>query len=137
MVLRLRVASDGTGGYGCIAAELDLVMQKALEAIVRHGDEDEIGGLAAGLEAEAGTGHLDEGRCAPAMAGATGNDSLTVLGADDEGAFLKAGDDGDAGGFGGDVLRYAFVGCTHEFVQDGVCGLDALVEFCDSCCRLR
>ena len=76
---------------------------------MRHGDENEIGGLAAGLEAEAGPGHLDEGGSAPAMAGAAGDDSLTILAADDECTFLKAGNDGDAGGFGGDVVGDALV----------------------------
>ena len=127
----LRVASDGTGGDGCVAAELDLIVEKALEAVVSGSDEDEVSGLAASLEAEAGPGQLDEGGCAPAMAGATGDDALAVLCANDKRSFFVAGDDGDAGGVGGDAVGDTLVGRVHELVKNHVGGLDAMVEFLD------
>jgi len=126
----LRVASDGAGGYGEVATELDLVLKEALEGIVGGGEEDEVSGLTTSLEAEAGSGELDEGGCAPAVAGAAGDDALTVLSADDEGSFFEAGNDSDTGGFGGDVFRDSFVRSCHEFVEDEVGRFNALVEFC-------
>ena len=125
------VIHDSTGrslGYGDVATKLDLIGEQAVEGVVRHGDEDEVGILAADLETEAGAGKLNEGRRAPAMAGAAGDDSLAVLSADDEGALLEAGDNGDAGGAGGDVFRDALVGCGHELVENHVCGFDAVVK---------
>ena len=94
-------------------------------------DEDEVGGLAAGLEAETRSGQLNEGGRAPTMAGATGHDALTILSADNEGSFFEARYDGNACRLGGDALRDSFVGGTHEFVKDLMGGLDALVEFRD------
>ena len=125
----LRVATDGAGGYGDVAAELDLVMQETLCAVVGDGYEDEVGGLAADLEAEAGTGELDEGRSAPAMAGAAGDDALAVLTADDEGSFLEAGNDGDAGSVRGYAIGKAVVGGVHEFVKNFMGCIDASIEF--------
>jgi len=130
----LGVTSDGAGSYADVAAELDLVVEEAVEGVVGGADEDEICGLATSLEAEAGTGELDEGRCAPAVASTAANDTLTILSAKDEGSFFEAGDDGDAGGFGGDVIRDAFVGGCHELMQDHVGCFDALIELCNVGC---
>jgi hypothetical protein len=124
----LRVASDGTGCYGEVAAELNLVLEEALEGVVGSGEEDEVGGLSARLEAEAGSGELDEGGCAPAMAGAAGDDSLTILRADDEGSFFEGGNDGDACGTGGDVVGDALVGCCHEFVENEMGCFNPFIE---------
>ena len=77
---------------------------------MRHGYEDEVGGFAACLEAKAGTGELDEGGPAPAMAGAAGDDALAILAANDEGPLLEAGNDGDTGGMLGDLVGDALVG---------------------------
>src|ERR1700733_2193300 len=96
---------------------------------MRCGEQDEIGGLTAGLEAEAGSGELDEGRCAPSMAGAAGDDALAVLSADDEGSLFEAGDDGDAGGAGGDVFWDALVRGVHDFVENELGCLNPFVEF--------
>ena len=124
----LRVASDGTGCYGEVAAELNFVLEETLEGVVGGGEEDEVGGLSASLEAKAGSGELDEGRRAPAMAGAAGDDSLTILCADDEGSFFEGGNDGDAGGTGGDVVGDALVGCCHEFVENEIGRFNAFIE---------
>jgi hypothetical protein len=43
-------------------------------------------------------------------------------------SFFEAGYDGDAGGFGGDVVGDAFVGRVHELVKDEVRGFNALIE---------
>jgi len=121
-------ASDGTGCYGGVAAELDFVVEEALEGVAGGADEDEISRLASGLKTEAGTAKLDEGGSAPAMTGAAGNDALTVLSADKEGALLEARNDGDAGGFGSDVIGDAFVGRIHELMKYLVGGFDAVIE---------
>lgn len=62
------------------------------------------------------------------MAGAAGDDTLTVLSTDEEGTLLEAGNDGDAGC----VLRYAvwnaLIGGGHDLVENFVGGLDTLIE---------
>lgn len=136
---KLRVGEDGGGGLrvaadracGCrdVSAEFDLILQKALEALVVGGDEDEIRGLTAGLEAEACAGHLDEDGGAPAMAGAAGQQTLTVLRSDEEGSLFEAGNDRYAGRLGGDLDGNALIRCGHQFVQDGVGSRDALTDF--------
>jgi hypothetical protein len=95
------------------------------------GDEDQVGGLAANLEAEARSGQLNEGGRAPAMASATGDDALSVLCADDKGSLFVSGDDGNAGRVGGDSIGDSMVGGIHEFVKDHLGRLNALVEFLD------
>jgi hypothetical protein len=95
------------------------------------GDEDQVGGLASNLEAEARSGQLNEGGRAPAMASATGDDALSILCADDKGSLFVAGDDGNAGRVGGDSIGDSMVGGIHEFVKDHLGGLHALVEFLD------
>src|SRR6202012_5419738 len=56
----LGVAPDGTGGSGCISADLELVLQHILEALLVHGDEEEAGGRASYRPAKAATGELGE-----------------------------------------------------------------------------
>jgi hypothetical protein len=63
------------------------------------------------------------------VAGATGDDALAVLSADDEGSLLEAGDDGNAGGPAGNVVRNATIWSVHEFVENQVGGFDAVIEF--------
>jgi hypothetical protein len=125
----LRIAAYGAGGYGCVATELELVVEEVLEAIMIHRDQDEVCRLTADLEAEAGPGQLDEGGCAPAVAGAAGDDALAVLSAEHEGSLFVAGDDGDAGGSASDVVRNATIRSVHEFVENQVRGFDAVIEF--------
>jgi hypothetical protein len=93
--------------------------------------KDEISRLAANLEAEARSGQLNEGGCAPPTAGTTGDYALTILCADDEGSFLVAGDNSNACRVGGDAIGDPMVGRIHEFVKDHVGGLNAVVEFLD------
>ena len=106
-------------------------MKEALEGVAGGADEDEVCCLAAGLEAEAGASELDEGGCAPSVAGTAGDDALTVLCADDEGSLFEAGNNSDAGGFGSDVVGDAFIGRIHEFMKYLMGGFDAVVEFLD------
>jgi hypothetical protein len=105
-------------------------MQKALETVVADGYKNEICRLSTCLKAKAGASKLDEGWCAPAMAGAATDNALTILGTDDEGTFLEAGNDCDAGSLGGDAIWNAFIGGGHKFVKNCVGGVDALVELC-------
>ena len=63
------------------------------------------------------------------MAGAAGDDALAVLCANDKSCLFEAGNDGYAGGFGGDVVRDAAVWRGHEFVKNLVGSFDACVEF--------
>ncbi len=83
---------DRTGGNSDVGTELELVVQKTLRGVRSGGYEDEVGGLAANLEAEAGAGELDEGRSAPAMAGAARDDNLWPYSPPiAKAAFLKPG----------------------------------------------
>jgi len=125
----LGVTTDGAGSYGDVCAQLELVMQETLGTLVGNRYEDKIGSLAANLEAEAGTGQLNEGRSAPATAGAAADDALAVFGTDDEGSFLEAGDNRDAGSMRGDAVGKAVIGGIHEFVQNCMGCLDASIEF--------
>jgi len=68
------------------------------------------------------------------VAGAAGDDALTVLSADDEGSFFEGGHDGDASGLGGDAVGDALVGRAHELVKDFMGSFDALIEFLHVCC---
>ena len=91
--------------------------------------ENEVGRLTASLEAEAGTCELDEGRSAPAMAGAAGDDALAVFGADDEGTLLEAGNHYDAGSMRGYAIGKAVIGGVHEFMKNLMGCVDARIEF--------
>jgi len=124
----LRIAAYGTSGYADVRAKLDLVMQKPLRGIMRGGYKNERGGLAASLEAETCASELDECGSAPAMAGAAGDDTLTILGADEKGALLESGNDGDAGRMHRDAIGNAAIGRGHQLVENFVGGLDALVK---------
>jgi hypothetical protein len=104
-------------------------MQEALCAIVGNGYENEVRGLAAGLEAEAGAGELDEGRSTPAMAGAAGDDALTILSAYEEGTLFEAGDNGDASCVHGNAIGNAAIGGGHQLVKNGVGRFDAVIQF--------
>ncbi len=124
----LGVAADGTGGRGDVTAQLQLVVEDIVGGFAVDADEDEIGGLTADLQTEAGAGHLDKDGRGPAVAGAAGSDTLTILGTHEERTLLEAGNDDHAVGFGRDVEGDAFVGGSHELVQDGVGGINALIE---------
>lgn len=54
--------AHGAGCDGDVSAKFDLIGQEVIEARLGDGDQDEVGRLTAGLETEAGTGELDEGR---------------------------------------------------------------------------
>jgi hypothetical protein len=62
------------------------------------------------------------------MAGAAGDDALSVLAADQEGTLLEAGDYCDAGGLRGYVVGDASVWGGHEFVKHHVGRFDAFIE---------
>jgi hypothetical protein len=124
----LRVATDRTGGYADVSAELDLVMQKALCAIRGDRYENKRCGLATSLEAEACAGKLDEGRSAPAVTGAACDNALAVLTAYEESGLFEAGDDGDAGRVHGNAVGDAAIGGCHQLMENFVRGFDALIE---------
>jgi len=126
---RLGVTTDGASGYGYVCAELDLVMQETLCTCVGDRYKDQVGGLAASLETEAGARQLDEGRSAPAMAGAAGDDALTIFRADNKSTLLEAGNNGDAGSMRGHAIGKAVIGSVHEFVQNCMGCVDARIEF--------
>ncbi len=62
------------------------------------------------------------------MTGTAGGDALTILGTDEKRTFLESGDDGNTGGFCGDVERNSSVGRGHQFVQNSVSRGNAVVE---------
>jgi hypothetical protein len=96
---------------------------------VGDGYEDEVSTFDADLEAEAGAGELNEGRSAPAMAGAAGDDALTVFAADDEGRFLEAGNNRNAGSVHGYAIGKAMIRGIHKFVKNCMGCIDARIEF--------
>jgi len=126
---RLGVTTDGAGSYGDIRTQLDLVMQETLCTRVRDRYEDEVGSLAASLEAEAGARQLDEGGSAPAVAGAATDDALAVLSANDEGTLFEAGNNDDAGSMRGYAVGKAVIGGVHEFVKNCMGCVNARIEF--------
>src|SRR6185437_830240 len=114
----LGVATDRTS-RGCrVSADLELVPEHVLQALLVHGDENEVGGLTADLPAEAAARELDEDRSAPAARGAAGGDALAILRAEDEGAFLVAGNDNDAAGASQNGAGDALVRRCHDLLND-------------------
>src|ERR1700761_583343 len=113
----LGVTADGTCRRRSISANLELVLQHVLKALLVHRDQNQVGSLSADLPAEAAAGELDENRSAPAARCAAGSNALAVLCADNEGALLVARDDDDAGGAGKDRGRNALVGSRHDLLN--------------------
>src|ERR1700761_8608627 len=100
-----------------------------VQSAVATADQDEVGGLAANLESEAGAGHLNKNWSAPTIGSPAACNALAVFAAKDKSALLKAGYDNDALCRSGDVQRNALVRRVHEFVQNGVRRVDAVDEF--------
>jgi hypothetical protein len=63
---------------------LNLSLKQILHATVIHGNQNQVRGLAADLEAEGTAGHADKHRRAPAVAGAARDHALAVLRAHEE-----------------------------------------------------
>ena len=62
------------------------------------------------------------------MAGAAGDNPLTVFSADQEGAFLYTGNDAHARGLGHDLIGNRLIWGRHDRVQDIFGTLDACIE---------
>src|SRR5580658_2118853 len=68
------VASDGTGGCAGISAEFELAGEQVIHAVLVHDQHDDVGRLAADLQAETTAADNEESRRAPAFwSAATGN----------------------------------------------------------------
>jgi len=112
------VAADGAGGDGGFGAQLELVAEQVLQRVIIHEEQDEVGGRAADLVADAAAVDGDEDRSGPAVAGAATGEAATVGSAEDEGELLVAGDDGDAAGLDEQIVRDAVVGGVHDLFED-------------------
>ena len=84
-------AAHRSGGCGGVSADFEFVLEQILHAAVIDGNEDQIGGLTAELEAERTAFHADKHRRAPAMSGAAGDDALAVLCAHKKAPFFMPG----------------------------------------------
>src|ERR1700761_709637 len=58
----LGVTAHGTGRSCSVSADLELVLQHGLKALLVHGDQDEVGGLTSDLPAYAAAGELHKDR---------------------------------------------------------------------------
>ena len=124
----LGAAPDGAGSGRGVAADLELVLEQILQAAVIDGDQDQVRGLSADLQAPGSAGHADKDRGAPALACTAGDHALAILRAEDEGTLDHPGDDGDAGGLLKDVHGDAAVLGGHDLVEDNFGGVDACLE---------
>src|SRR5580704_11057373 len=100
-----------------------------LKPVMVYCHKNKIGRLAADLQAETRTSHLNEDRRAPTVARSAAENSLTVLCANHKSSLFKAGNYGNARGFTGDALRNAFVWCTHQFVKNSMTRFNAIIQF--------
>src|SRR5271170_6625624 len=75
----LRVAPHRTSRGGCVATDFELRFQKVLKALVVDRNQHHIGRLTAELQAKGATAEGDEGRSAPAMAGAAGHYAASIF----------------------------------------------------------
>ena len=128
-------ATYGTGGGRGVSADLELVFKQSLHAAVVNGDEDEISGLTADLEAPRATRHANKDRCAPAMICLAGDHALPVLSAEDEGALDHAWDDGDTSGLLKDVHGDGVVFRCHDLVENGLGGIHTILQIAARGCR--
>lgn len=103
------IAAFGSGGGGGIGSEFDFAGEDAFGAAGVHDEEDEIGGLASQLEAEASAFESDHGRGAPGtvevLAAAADHGAAAVATADAEGELEDTGKDDGAFGAIEEVLR--------------------------------
>src|SRR6185312_6002165 len=102
-----------------------LVTQQVFQPRLGSEHHDDIGGLAADLQAPAASAHLDEHGRAPLLKVAANGHALAVGAAEDKGEVLLAGHDGDAFGSLQDLLRNSLVRGVHHFLKDRVRLLDA------------
>ncbi len=115
------VAALGAGGSGGVNAEFDFAFHHGFGALGIHDQEDEIGGLAAELEADAQAFEAHHGGRAPGagvmLAAAADHGAFAGIAADAHGEFDDGGDDDDALGLieqvDGDVI-----GNVENFLED-------------------
>ena len=75
----------GPAAAASVGTDLELAVEQILHPAIVDGDEHQVRILPADLQAEGAARHTNEGRSAPAVTGAAGDDSLAVLTAEDEG----------------------------------------------------
>src|SRR5262249_42695834 len=99
----------GSGSNGGVGTELHLAMQQALDAAIVHDQNDEVGGFAADLKADAAAFERVHGgrppRAAEAVAGAADHGAAAVAAADDERSLQYGRHDDDAARFVEQILR--------------------------------
>ena len=121
-------AAHRSGGCGGVSADFEFILEQILHAAVIDGNEDQIGGLTAELEAERTAFHADKHRRAPAMSGAAGDDALAVLCADKKGALLHAWNHRNTGGRTENVGGDGRVVGGHDLIEDGSGRVDAALQ---------
>lgn len=115
------LSADRSCSHRCIGAELELVVEQAVQGAVIHEEQHEVGGRAADLITDAAAFHGEEDGRAPAMGGAARGHSPAVVSSEDKGELGISGDDGDAFGFTEQIVGNASVGGLHDFAED-LCG---------------
>ncbi len=127
---RCCIATNRACGGGCIAANLELAAQQILHTAVVDGDQHQVRRLAADLEAEATSSHLDEGRSAPSAAfRLAGDNALTIAAADHEGSFFVCRYNRNAGSVRHDAERDGLGWDRFDFVDDAGCGTEPIHKF--------
>ena len=92
----MRIAAYRPRRSSGVAAQLDLVLQHILEALIVNGNQYEIRRLAADLETEATASDTEKYRRTPAMGGTASSDALPILSANNERTLFHAGNDCNA-----------------------------------------
>ncbi len=116
----LRVPAHRPAGGGSVGADLGGVMQEFFRAPAIHHQQDEIGGLAANLEAYVGAAHRDHRRRAPgAVAAAPANHrAAAIAGAKAEGDLFFRRNNRHANRLVHQVVRDALFGSSHDLGDD-------------------
>src|SRR5271165_7365000 len=109
--------SNRTSSCRGFSAKLELAGKQLLYACVIHEQHDEVDRLRACLEAKIPATNRDKRRRAPAVLTPAGDNSASMLAADDESALPHVGNHRDTPGASEHFLRNTLIGRSHNLLQ--------------------
>jgi hypothetical protein len=112
------MTAHGTGSRGGISANLELAREQVLHAFVALDDHDQVNAFNTDLQAPASACDGEERWSAPSVCGAARCDASAAFSTEDESALYHVRNDGDALGVIEHLVRNAFIGSLHDFVQN-------------------
>lgn len=112
------VTAHGSGSGSGIGANLELIAEQALKAFAIAKDQDKIRRGAANLKTETSAADGEKNGSAPAIVRATGGQTFSVAGAENEGGLQFAWNDGDAFRGFEQFIGNALVRCLHELMKN-------------------